>query len=324
MNGKSRILIALTLSAICAGCAGGGRREASAEDRLTSAERKIAAMGDLYAAARDRINQIEKRNSAEVLSLKERILLLEARPVAGIPTQTPTASATPSVPEKTDPSVAPVPPVTPPASPTPPDQSPQTLPSPAIDPAGEELAASAVRQLREGKEGREVAMEIFARCKEVLPHLFRILRETREAKEHELSEKIERLLATLPPADLKPHLEIALAKPELRTSAVAVVGGSGDAGLGAMLEPLTAEGDADERFSVAESLVRCKNKKGIPILIETLKADGYNRIIAFDILKRLTGQSFGYRPSDAVDANAGAVAEWEKWWENFGKDFQIE
>ena len=72
---------------------------------------------------------------------------------------------------------------------------------------------------------------------------------------------------------------------------------------------------------VGESLVLCRNGKGIPILIVSLRSgEMTTRTIAIAALKRLArGQDFGYRPQATHEANATALQSWTEWFEKGGK-----
>jgi HEAT repeat protein len=177
-----------------------------------------------------------------------------------------------------------------------------------------------INQLRQGKiKAEEAASQLRPYAKDAAP---RILDELAGAiTKFDYSKQLESVLAKFPPADLKVPLQKALGQRGLRESAARVVGQTKDPELGKILEEYLEAPDEDFRLVVGEALVQCRNAKGIPILIITLKSgEVTTRTIAIAALKRLNrGEDFNYRAQQAPEQNAGAVKSWEEWAEKFGK-----
>jgi hypothetical protein len=209
-------------------------------------------------------------------------------------------------------------------------------PRPAVGPAGDAPAINpaskpkiedilltietTLNQLRQGKiKTEEAATQLRPFAKDAAP---RILDELAGAvTKFDYSKQLESVLAKFPPADLKVPLQKALGQRGLRESAARVVGQTKDPELGKVLEDYIDTPDEDFRLVVGESLVHCRNAKGIPILILTLKSgEVTTRTIAIAALKRLNrGEDFNYRAQQAPEKNAPAVKSWEEWAEKFGK-----
>jgi len=91
--------------------------------------------------------------------------------------------------------------------------------------------------------------------------------------------------------------------------------------LGKLLEEHWDSNDEDFKLLIGESLVLCRNAKGIPILVVSLRSgEVTTRTIAISALKRLArGQDFGYRAQSTNEQNAAALKSWEEWFEKGGK-----
>ena len=68
-------------------------------------------------------------------------------------------------------------------------------------------------------------------------------------------------------------------------------------------------------FAVAEALVKLKDKRGVPVLIDFLrKPDPNKRAIAFNLLNKITGVVLDYKYyNDGAELLEG-VKRWEEWW----------
>lgn len=106
----------------------------------------------------------------------------------------------------------------------------------------------------------------------------------------------------------------------LRMAAIDIVKSSGSNSLSQVVEKFMDKFDEYTKYTIAESLVFCKNKAGIAVLLNGLSTTDMGvRLLAIQALKsRATdGESFGYRfelPPDSPD-NTAAIKKWLEWWE---------
>jgi hypothetical protein len=135
------------------------------------------------------------------------------------------------------------------------------------------------------------------------------------------AKQLETILSKLPSDSVKVPLQAALKQRGLRESAARIIGQTKAPDLGKLLEEHGESNDEDFKLLVGESLVLCKNAKGLPILIISLRSgEVTNRTIAIAALKKLAQhQDFGYRPAATHEQNATAVKSWEEWYEKGGK-----
>lgn len=129
--------------------------------------------------------------------------------------------------------------------------------------------------------------------------------------------RLETVLSRLPLEDVRVPLTQALRDPRVRMSAARMIGALGDKETSKSLEEFAADNDEDFRLVVGEALVRCKNRAGVPFLLQALKSEKWdNRSIAIGILKSIhKGEDFGYRAFQDVAANADAIRLWMEWWD---------
>ena len=137
----------------------------------------------------------------------------------------------------------------------------------------------------------------------------------------EFAKQLETILSKFPVDALKVPLRKALGQRGLRESAARVIGQTKAPELGKLLEEHAEAADDDFKLLIGESLILCKNAKGLPILIASLRnAEVTNRTIAIAALKKLAQhQDFGFRPALTMEQNATAIKSWEEWYEKGGK-----
>ena len=135
------------------------------------------------------------------------------------------------------------------------------------------------------------------------------------------AKQLESILSKFPPDSLKTPIKSALGQRGLRESAARVVGQTKNPDLGKLLEDHSDANDEDFKRVIGEALVLCRNAKGIPILVVSLRSgEVTTRTIAISTLKRLArGQDFGYRAQSTNEQNAAALKSWEEWFEKGGK-----
>jgi HEAT repeat protein len=69
----------------------------------------------------------------------------------------------------------------------------------------------------------------------------------------------------------------------------------------------------------AEVLVRLGNRAGVPVLLTALERKAYENEHANRILKKLSGQDFGFDSDSGMTARWAAVKRWREWWDGFQK-----
>lgn len=288
---KTFSLFALLL--LACGCAATREETVAREKRIEDVEMKISRLIDLNKVSLDRIQRLEESYLSDIRSIQTQILLINRK------LNQPGATA--------------IEPVAPPA------------PQPEQKPSAQAAAAEAVKKLEGGAMVKDVALDILPMSKEIVPHLLEAVRKAKTERNFELTANIEAVISFMPPDDLKPALKDAIDDGSIRSSVVYIVASTKNKELGILLEPLLDEGGGEEeRFAVAGALVQCGNKKGIPTLIKALNDDNEMRLVAFDLLKKITGESFGYNIGEPPSANATAIADWEGWWQNFGERFEFD
>jgi len=181
------------------------------------------------------------------------------------------------------------------------------------------------RLKRDEISSAEAARQIDSVGKIAVPYLWELLLRAKSTKDLDLSNKLEETISRLPSENIKTFMIEALKDEQLRVSAARIIGNVRDNVLSKELEPYINDNDSYFRFIVGDALTKCKNKAGIPILIDALKNDKevYN-IIAFDILSKVTKNNFGYKIFAPTKENQKAIELWEEWWKGAKETFKIE
>ena len=175
-------------------------------------------------------------------------------------------------------------------------------------------------ELRQGKLKTEEAVSLLTPY--ALHAVPKVLDELAGAiTKFDYAKQLESILAKLPVDSLKAPIKSALGQRGLRESAARVIGQTKNSELGKLLEDQIESNDEDFKLVVGESLVLCRNVKGIPILVVTLRSgEVTTRTIAISTLKRLArGQDFGYRAQFSNEQNAASLKSWEEWYDKGGK-----
>jgi hypothetical protein len=177
-----------------------------------------------------------------------------------------------------------------------------------------------ITQLRGGKIKTD---EATTRLKPFAQHAApRIISEMRGSiARYDYAKQLEQILGKFPAAELKVPLQGALKHPATREAAARVVGAAGDKELSKILEEYLAENDEDFKLNIGDSLVRCRNGSGIPLLLQCLKSDqGTTRTIAISALKKINrGEDLGYKAQLSAEANTAAIKSWDEWSDKFAK-----
>lgn len=138
---------------------------------------------------------------------------------------------------------------------------------------------------------------------------------------------LERVLLGLDADAVSRALVPELDSPSMRVFAAGILG---DLGHTSARDPLARRLDDPDfgfRFAVAGSLVKLKGpeaKKAIPVLVEALRPEHRDKnVLAYDILRRVTGRTFGYRMYGSDDEKRAGAQTWQEWWEKFGDTFEV-
>jgi hypothetical protein len=84
---------------------------------------------------------------------------------------------------------------------------------------------------------------------------------------------------------------------------------------GASEKPSLQATDPRAQTKAVERAVATNDRKAIPGLIAMLDSvDPAERMVAIGALRRMTGQDFGYDPTDPPWLRSKAVDRWQEWW----------
>jgi hypothetical protein len=126
--------------------------------------------------------------------------------------------------------------------------------------------------------------------------------------------KVEKIFSGLLIEDASAILVLSLKDPRLRISTAKILGDLKDYYIVNELNEYLTSDDDDFTFTIAESLVKLKDKRGMPVLIEYLKkSDPNKRVIAFNLINKITGLTLDYKYYDEKELATGAK-RWEEWW----------
>lgn len=127
--------------------------------------------------------------------------------------------------------------------------------------------------------------------------------------------RVEQTFSCLLVEDATPLLLPSLKDATLRISAAHILGNLKNYSVVDELNNYLSGDDEGFVFAVAEALVKLKDKRGVPVLIDFLKkSDPNKRAIAFNLLNKITGVILDYKYySDGAELLEGA-RRWEEWW----------
>lgn len=137
-----------------------------------------------------------------------------------------------------------------------------------------------------------------------------------------LAGRAEDLIRSFPADAVKGPLTRALSDSVARVTAAQLIGHLADPAYAETLHPFTTDLDPTFRLTVAVGLVQCRDKRGVPYLIEGLGSKSLaDRIQSIQYLKRINrGETYGYDWQGDADRNATAIGQWRAWWDQM-KDF---
>ncbi|MBI3096833.1 MAG: HEAT repeat domain-containing protein [Planctomycetes bacterium] len=157
---------------------------------------------------------------------------------------------------------------------------------------------------------------------DVVPSLIRGLGDN----DFEFRSRAEKALAVVPARISQSFLLDELKRnPDSRIRVVRILGLQGDpSAVPHLFTYLGDKNNSELRFAAAGSLVQLKAKEGIPILIEGLKSsDAVKCALAFDILRKATGQEFGYKYYASTSDRELSARKWDAWWKENGPRFEF-
>lgn len=178
----------------------------------------------------------------------------------------------------------------------------------------------------QSKEGQEAAVsaDFQSLGQPAVDALVRELRASVRNRDATYQGKVEKVLAKLNTAYVIPSTAPLLEDAGVAVAAAHVLGLAGDAAAVPFLKKHVRDRDPDLKLAVAEALVALHSEEGIPVLIEALKGDQTEvRILAFDSLKRATGQTMNYRIYASPTENAKAIEDWQTWWREYGPTYRL-
>jgi len=133
----------------------------------------------------------------------------------------------------------------------------------------------------------------------------------------EYRDRVESTFSCLLITDASPFLIGALKDTALRISAARILGNLKDYTLINDLNNylISNETDDDFLFFIAEAMVKLKDKRGVPSLIEYLKkSDLTKRAIAYNLLNKITGLTMGYKYYAEPNEVTEGARKWSDWW----------
>ncbi|MFH1226485.1 MAG: HEAT repeat domain-containing protein [Planctomycetota bacterium] len=137
--------------------------------------------------------------------------------------------------------------------------------------------------------------------------------------------RIEESLSLMTTYEAVPILSIAIKEKDIRISVVHILGNLQDISALPILAEMITDPDKSFTFAVGEALIKLKDKRGIPIMIEALKSDeSSHRALAISLLAKLNaGETFEYKHYSAVKEQQEPIDKWNTWWLKESSGFQF-
>ena len=127
--------------------------------------------------------------------------------------------------------------------------------------------------------------------------------------------RVEKTFSGLLVEDATPLLLPSLKDNALRISAAHILGNLKNYSVVDELSGYLSGEDEGFIFAVAEALVKLKDKRGVPVLIDFLKNPDLNRrAIAFNLLNKITGVTLDYKYYSNETELLNGTKRWEEWW----------
>ncbi len=178
-------------------------------------------------------------------------------------------------------------------------------------------------RLKDGLRAEDVAKALQQLGKHAAPKICESLKTA--FRDVDYMKRLEFVLGKLPAADVKIPAEMALKNAVARYPVARAIGELGDRELAKLLEPFTSDPEADFVYTVGTSLLRCKNRAGVPALIRVLRTSDKDKNTRYLAASALTSMrvrekdaDFGYDYNKLAAENAAAIARWEEWYEKAG------
>lgn len=193
---------------------------------------------------------------------------------------------------------------------------------PAAVAADPSALIEALRNERSADKVDALARQVASAGVDAVPTLVRGLSDN----DFEFRSRAEKVLGFMPSRVAQSFLLEELKKnPDSRIRVVRILGAEGDPSVVPHLFTYLGDKNNSElRFAAAGSLVQLKAKEGIPILIEALKSpDAVKCALSFDILRKATGQEFGYKYYGSAPDRELSAKKWDAWWRENGPRFEF-
>ncbi len=188
------------------------------------------------------------------------------------------------------------------------------------DASPEERATLLTNALRTTSDVESVARQMRDVSAIVAPALMRMLSDTDITAKF----RAEKALSFLDPKVVAAPLIDALKKPQSQLATIKILGNLGDPVAVPSLTGFLSHKSLDLRFYAADSLVKLKEKKAIPALIDYLKgSDTAKSAIAYDTLRQKTGQNLPFPFFGSKEEREKYAAAWEQWWKEKGDRFEF-
>lgn len=127
--------------------------------------------------------------------------------------------------------------------------------------------------------------------------------------------RVEQVFSGLLVEDATPLLLPSLKDLSLRISAARILGNLKNYSVVDELSGYLSHDDDDFVFALAEALVKLKDKRGVPVLIDFLKkSDPNKRAIVFNLLNKITGVTLDYKYYSESPELIEGTKRWEEWW----------
>jgi HEAT repeat protein len=97
-------------------------------------------------------------------------------------------------------------------------------------------------------------------------------------------------------------------------ASIAALGALAFAGCAARETPSYDDGSPASRIAAIDRSAREGNRKDIPRIVENLSSDDAAvRMAAIGALRRMTGETLGYRFDDPAEVRREAISRWSDW-----------
>jgi len=137
--------------------------------------------------------------------------------------------------------------------------------------------------------------------------------------------RIEESLSQMTAYEVIPIISVALKEKDIRISAAHVLGNLQDPSALPILAEMITDPDNTFSFAIGEALIKLKDKRGIPIMIDALKSnESSHQALAISLLSKLNaGETFGYKHYLTIKEQQEPIDKWNNWWLKESANFQF-